>query len=102
MNPAGLASGIMVAMEARLIFLERGDKRAWVYPEQGFTLHGFEQDTPRGLASVIYQPARGSEPWDRRYGNPVLFPAPSATTGPQGPNTWEWNGRTLPMPFHGI
>src|SRR5688500_15523002 len=91
-------------MNARLVRLEDGNKRAWVYPERGFQLHGFEQDMEgRGLARVIYAPDSATEPPDRRYGNPVLFPTPSRSQTPQGgENTWEWQGRILPMPFHGF
>jgi galactose mutarotase-like enzyme len=87
----------------RLILLERGGQRARVYPEQGFALHGFEQEMgERGLARVVYGPEGGAEPPDRRFGNPVLFPSPSTSHGPQGLNSWEWENRALPMAFHGF
>jgi galactose mutarotase-like enzyme len=90
-------------MNARHVLLQRGNKRAWIYPEQGFQLHGFEQEMgERGVARVIYAPGTMTEPFDRRYGNPVLFPSPSRSQSGAGPDTWKWNGRTLPMPFHGF
>lgn len=90
-------------MNGRHLLLQQGNKRAWVYPEQGFQLHGFEQDMgERRVARVIYAPGTSTEPFDRRYGNPILFPSPSRSQSGAGPDTWEWNGRTLPMPFHGF
>ncbi len=89
-------------MNKRLVFLEHGDKRAWVYPEQGFALYGFEQGTGQGLARVLYGPGGGAAPEDRRYGNPILFPSPSTSHGRHGPDSWDWNGRALPMAFHGF
>ena len=90
-------------MNPRLISLKHRDHRAWVYPEQGFQLHGFERDLGKqGTASVIYTPGTLMEPPDRRYGNPVLFPSPSASHSRNGIDTWIWKEKTLAMPFHGI
>lgn len=94
-------------MNTRHVRIQQGSRRAWVYPEQGFQLHGFEQDLSdgRGVARVIYVPdAMATEPWDRRYGNPVLFPSPSRSQTPEaGADSWKApDGRILPMPFHGF
>ena len=92
------------AAASRLVGLEDGDARALVYPEQGFQLHGFATPVPgqaggRPVAAV-FAPAGGGEPPDRRYGNPVLFPAAGVTYGPEEAR-WSWKGRTLPMQQHG-
>ena len=90
-------------MNARHLLLQQGNKRAWVYPEQGFQLHGFEQDMgERGTARIIYAPGTTPEPFDRRYGNPILFPTPSRSQSRAGQDTWEWKDEVLPMPFHGF
>lgn len=90
-------------MNPRLIEIRGGGGRAWVYPEQGFQLYGYEQELPGGKrAKVIHATDLEHEPADRRYGNPVLFPNPSAAITDAGPDTWTWKGKTLSMPFHGF
>lgn len=97
------ATGSKGTRNPRLVLIRHGRKRAWIYPEQGFQLHGFEQDFGRqGIASVIYSPGALVEPADRRHGNPVLFPNPGVVRHRQGPERWEWRDRILPMPFHGF
>ncbi|MDD2709452.1 MAG: hypothetical protein PHV34_15810 [Verrucomicrobiae bacterium] len=90
-------------MNSRLIELRRGNQRAWVYPEQGFQLHGFETELlGKGRVRVIYRPDGSLEPADRRYGNPILFPNPGGVCGEHGANAWEFNGCVLTMPSHGF
>jgi galactose mutarotase-like enzyme len=80
----------------RLVTLTDGDSRALVYPEQGFQLHGFDV----GPTQVVYGPRGAREPADRRYGNPVLFPAVGLTTGNR-PNHWDNQDQSLLMGTHG-
>lgn len=90
-------------MNPRLISIKSSDKRAWIYPEQGFQLHGFEQDFGKsGGVSAIYAPDTPIEPPDRRYGNPILFPNPSRACSKHGIDTWIWKDKALSMPFHGF
>jgi galactose mutarotase-like enzyme len=86
---------------SRLIELSDGTSRVLVYPEQGLQLHGFTAGLPDGRrVEVIYGPAGAREPADRRYGNPILFPAVGLTHGTL-PNSWDHEGRALHMPGHG-
>jgi hypothetical protein len=80
----------------RLVTLSDGDSRAFVYPEQGFQLHGFDV----GTTQVVYGPRGAREPADRRYGNPVLFPSVGLTTGSR-PHHWDHQGQSLLMQQHG-
>jgi galactose mutarotase-like enzyme len=86
---------------SRLIEISDGASRALVYPEQGFQLHAFTAGLPDGRrVEVIYGPAGAREPADRRYGNPVLFPAVGLSHGTL-PNSWDHDGRALQMAQHG-
>ncbi len=90
-------------MNPRLIQIGHGGKRAWVYPEHGFQLYGFEQDMgAAGTAAMVHEGDTLHEPADRRYGNPVLFPNPGAAVTSHGPDTWAWKEKILTMPFHGV
>ena len=90
-------------MKSRLISLKHKNKRALLYPEQGFQLYSFEQDFgKRGVASIIYSPKTLTEPEDRRYGNPILFPSPSRCYSKYGATTWVWKERCFTMPPHGF
>jgi galactose mutarotase-like enzyme len=80
----------------RLVTLTDGESKALIYPEQGFQLHGFDV----GATQVVYGPRGAREPADRRYGNPVLFPAVGLTTGTR-PNHWDKDGQTQLMGTHG-
>jgi galactose mutarotase-like enzyme len=89
-------------MNSRLIPISQGDQRAWIYPEHGFQLYGYEQKLKNKNISVIHAPNLDREPADRRYGNPILFPAPSMTCSSHGKDTWVLDGKVLPMPGHGV
>ncbi|HEY3235762.1 MAG TPA: hypothetical protein VGJ84_13680 [Polyangiaceae bacterium] len=88
-------------MSSRFVYLDNGEGRAWIYPEQGFQLFGFEAKRRDGRpVQVVFGPAGPHESADRRYGNPILFPSPGVSNGSQ-PNSWDYRGRALPMPQHG-
>jgi len=90
-------------MNSRLVLIEHQNKRAWVYPEHGFQLYGFEEDLDKDhTVSVIYAPDQKKEPVGRRYGNPILFPNPSPSHSQHGPDTWVWQGQVLAIPSHGF
>ncbi len=89
-------------MRSRFVVLKHGDKEAWVYPELGMQLYKFDQKVDGRDVSVIHAPSLDREPADRRYGNPVLFPAPSLSHSESGPDTWIWQKKVLAMPSHGI
>jgi galactose mutarotase-like enzyme len=91
-----------LAMKSRLVNLKFKNKTAWIYPEQGLQLYGYEENLNGTVATVVDFPLNCEEPADRRYGNPILFPAPSKTFSKQGPDLWEWNGKVYRMPFHGF
>lgn len=80
----------------RLVTLTDGESKALIYPEQGFQLHGFDV----GATQVVHGPRGAREPADRRYGNPVLFPAVGLTTGTRF-NHWDRDGQQLLMGTHG-
>jgi galactose mutarotase-like enzyme len=92
------------ATRRRLIVLENDRARASVYPEHGFQLHDFAArvDGRAGgdFVPAIFASPDGSEPADRRYGNPVLFPAVGVTNASE-PDRWLHGGRLLPMQQHG-
>ena len=91
----------MAERHPRTIELRDGKARAFVYPEHGFQLHGFEAEVPgRGSVPVIYGPPGRGEPWDRRYGNPILFPNIVHCHGARR-NSFEHAGQSLLMPQHG-
>ena len=95
--------GMGYTHKSRLVLLKHRNKRAWVYPEQGFQLYGFEQDFGKTTAaSVIYAPDRNREPPERRYGNPILFPNPGFSQSDHGLNTWIWQEKALSIPLHGF
>jgi galactose mutarotase-like enzyme len=88
------------ALASRLIALEDGQSRALVYPERGFQLYGFETTVAGQRVELLHAPPVDREPADRRYGNPVLFPAVGVSNGSR-PDSWDHGGHALPMPPHG-
>src|SRR4051812_23771531 len=99
-NSSSLTS-LMSDAASRLVLLDDGESQAWVYPEQGFQLHGFDVG---GLGATripaVHGPRGAREPADRRYGNPVLFPSVGLTHGPRQ-HHWEHDGQALLMQPHG-
>jgi galactose mutarotase-like enzyme len=89
-------------MKCRLIPIVGESMRAWVYPEQGFQLFGLEYKRGKSWIPVIFAPDMDREPADRRYGNPILFPAPSASHAGEILNAWSHDGEVHPMAFHGF
>jgi galactose mutarotase-like enzyme len=87
-------------LAARLIELSDGRNRALIYPERGFQLFGYTADVGGRPVEVVHAPAPWREPADRRYGNPVLFPAVGLSHGSR-PDGWDHKGAFLPMPMHG-
>ncbi len=89
---------------SRLAEISDGASRALIYPEQGFQLHGFATPVADRMGGapvdVIFAPPGGREPADRRYGNPILFPAVGITHNLEEAR-WGWRGRQLPMQQHG-
>ena len=90
----------MSALSSRLITLSSPTARALVYPERGFQLFGFEVKHGESWVQTIHAPMDLLEPADRRYGNPILFPAVGVSNG-SAPDTWNHEGKFLPMPQHG-
>jgi galactose mutarotase-like enzyme len=90
-NPSTL-TGLM----NRLVTLTDHETRAFIYPEQGFQLHGFDV----GSTQVVYGPRGAREPLDRRYGNPVLFPSVGVSNGSRL-HHWDHQGQSLLMQQHG-
>jgi galactose mutarotase-like enzyme len=92
------------AATSRLVRLEADGLRALVYPEQGFQLHALSAAVPGRAGGqpveLVFGPAEGREPADRRYGNPVLFPSAGVTFGAEA-DRWTHDGRLLPMQQHG-
>ncbi len=87
-------------LSSRLIELTDGKSRALVYPERGFQLFSYQADVGGRQVETIYVPPPGREPADRRYGNPVLFPAVGLSNGSRT-DGWDHKGAFLPMPMHG-
>jgi galactose mutarotase-like enzyme len=87
-------------LASRLITLDDGKSRALVYPERGFQLFSYQADVGGRKVEVIHAPPPGREPADRRYGNPVLFPAVGLSSGSRA-DGWDHKGTFLPMPMHG-
>ena len=89
---------------SRLAEISDGASRALIYPEQGFQLHGFATPVADRMGGapvdVIFAPPGGREPADRRYGNPILFPAVGITHNLEEAR-WGWRSRQLPMQQHG-
>jgi galactose mutarotase-like enzyme len=85
---------------SRLIALDDGASRALVYPERGFQLFGYQTTVGGKRVEVIHTPPGDLEPTDRRYGNPVLFPAVGVSNGSR-PDHWDHAGASLAMPPHG-
>ena len=90
----------MSILADRLIHLSTETARAQVYPERGLQLFGFQVLRGRDWVEAIYAPRDAIEPADRRYGNPVLFPAVDVSNAGQ-PDSWLLEGANLPMPSHG-
>jgi galactose mutarotase-like enzyme len=93
-------SALSPTLRSRLVVLENGESRALIYPERGFQLLGYEVAVAGQRVEVIPPCPGDVEPADRRYGNPVLFPAVGVSYG-QRPDSWEHQGQSLPMPPHG-
>jgi galactose mutarotase-like enzyme len=90
----------MSVVSSRLITIADGKSRASIYPERGYQLFGFETEVNGRPVDVIYTPPGDIEPGDRRYGNPILFPAVGVSYGSR-PDSWDYNGAALAMPPHG-
>jgi galactose mutarotase-like enzyme len=90
----------MSAVTSRLITISDGESRALVYPERGYQLFGFSTNVGGRSVDVIHTPPGDIEPADRRYGNPILFPAVGVSNGSRN-DAWDHNGVALPMPPHG-
>lgn len=90
----------MSVLSSRLITLSSPTARALVYPERGFQLFGFEVKHDEKWVQTIHAPMDLLEPADRRYGNPILFPAVGVSTGSTA-DAWDHEGKSLPMPPHG-
>src|SRR5579872_6534787 len=88
------------ALARRLVVLSDGQARAKLYPERGFQLFGFETTVGGRTVELLHAPAVDREPADRRYGNPVLFPAVGVSNSARA-DCWDHDGQTLPMPPHG-
>ena len=88
------------ASASRLVRIEDGGCVALVYPEQGFQLHGFRAVVDGRPVDVVFGPTGPREPFDRRYGNPVLFPSVGVTAGVEA-DRWTHRGRAMPMQQHG-
>ncbi|MCG5052085.1 MAG: hypothetical protein KA712_03910 [Myxococcales bacterium] len=89
------------ALSSRLIVLRKGPCEALLYPERGFQLLGFRAPSPRGeRTELLHVAGEAIEPSDRRYGNPILFPAVGVSNGAH-PDSWEYGGKSLAMPPHG-
>ncbi len=89
-------------MPLRFVVLRHSDKEAWIYPEQGMQLYKFKQTIRGQEVEMIHAPSLDREPADRRFGNPILFPAPSLSTSDRAPDSWIWQDHLLPMSSHGI
>ena len=87
-------------LSSRLISLQHGTSRALLYPERGFQLWSYQAEVAGRQVETIYVPPPGREPADRRYGNPVLFPAVGVSNASR-PDGWDHQGNWLPMPPHG-
>jgi galactose mutarotase-like enzyme len=85
---------------SRLVALDDGASRALLYPERGFQLFAYQASVGGKRVDVIHTPPGDIEPADRRYGNPVLFPAVGVSNGSQADH-WDRAGASLPMPPHG-
>lgn len=85
----------------RLIQLRTAQSVARVYPEQGFQLHGFDVEMAGRRVPVVHGSSGPFEPWDRRFGNPILFPAVGRSVGRQR-DSWEHAGQSLLMPLNGL
>lgn len=90
----------MSTVASRFIVLEDNLSRALVYPERGFQLYGFETTVAGRKIELLHAPQVDREAADRRYGNPVLFPAVGVSNGSR-PDSWDHDGHALPMPPHG-
>src|SRR5882724_1008286 len=90
----------MSVLASRLITITDGKSSAQVYPERGYQLLGFSTEVAGRLVDVIHAPPGDVEPADRRYGNPILFPAVGVSNGSRA-DAWDHDGVALPMPAHG-
>ncbi|MDX2024712.1 MAG: hypothetical protein SF187_31000 [Deltaproteobacteria bacterium] len=90
----------MLPLASRLITLSSPSAVAQIYPERGFQLFGFQVKHGDAWIETIHAVMDPFEPADRRYGNPVLFPAVGVSNG-SAADAWDYEGRPLPMPPHG-
>ncbi|HEY0709705.1 MAG TPA: hypothetical protein VGG33_23030 [Polyangia bacterium] len=90
----------MSTVTSRLITISDGKSRALVYPERGYQLFAFSTEVAGKTVDVIHTPPGDIEPTDRRYGNPILFPAVGLSNGSRN-DAWDHGGVALPMPPHG-
>lgn len=84
----------------RCIQIANSHARAQVYPERGFQLLGFQVQSAGSWVETIHAPDQDIEPSDRRYGNPLLFPAVGVSNGTIA-DAWDHGGQPLAMPPHG-
>lgn len=99
-NSSANPSPLPAALLSRLAVLDDGESRALLYPERGFQLLSYEVGIGGKRVEVIHPSAGDIEPTDRRYGNPVLFPAVGVSNGSRA-DSWDHQGVALPMPPHG-
>ena len=90
----------MSFVSSRLITIEDSQSRALLYPERGFQLFGFSTQIGDRTVDIIHAPPGDIEPADRRYGNPILFPAVGVSNGSRA-DAWDHDGVPRPMPPHG-
>ncbi len=101
---SGSCPGPSQSMNERWIELSTPTSRAYVYPEHGFQLFGLELVAPGTdgqMVSLIHAPGGSQEPWDRRHGNPVLFPSVGRSYAGEQPDAWSYREQRLQMPLHG-
>lgn len=95
-----LNTDLMTIVSSRFINIANDHARAQLYPERGFQLFGFQVRRRGEWRELVHAPAAAVEPADRRYGNPVLFPAVGVSNGVEA-DSWNHEGKSLAMPPHG-
>jgi len=91
----------MQPLRSRLLELSSGHSRALVYPEQGFQLYAFDVKEAQRVTRVVHASDGPFEPWDRRHGNPILFPSICESFAGEQRGAWLHDGKPLLMPLHG-